>query len=124
MKKEELSEFLKLNKQFQADCERVKKHMVRYDSDYLDVYSEWYINSCGECESLGDVYSRGCFMGTTFVSFDPELLAKTDEDLESYVNKLIEEKKQKKRKEAEERAKREQDTKLKMFNKLKEELGL
>ena len=124
MKKEELSEFLKLNKQFQADCERVKKHMVRYDSDYLDVYSEWYINSCGECESFGDVYSRGCFMGTTFVSFDPELLTKTDEDLESYVNKLIEEKKQKKRKEAEERAKREQDTKLKMFNKLKEELGL
>ena len=124
MKREDLEQLLKLNGEFQRDCERVKKHMERYDSDYLDVYSEWYVNSSGECESFGDVYSRGCFMGTTFVSFDPELLTKTDEELEAYVSKLIEEKEQKKREEEEERAKREQTTKLAMFNKLKEELGL
>lgn len=122
MTKEEVKTMVELNNKFLEDAERVGNKMRKYDSDYqyVDIWRLEDESVIGE----GDVYSRGCYMETVCPTFDVELLSYTDEELDAYVDKLIEEKKRKEEEKKKEAEKRQRENEIRMYNTLKEKLGL
>lgn len=118
MTKAEVENYIALNDKFIEACEHVQEFMKLYDNDYYDVY-DWIIED-GMVKGSGDVYSRNCFMGTTWVSFDPELLTYTDEELKGYVDNLIKEREKKEEKERKQKEKDKEKEERAELKRLKE----
>lgn len=121
MTKDEVKNYIELNDKFIDACEHVKEFMRQYDEDYNDVY-DWIIED-DTVKGSGDVYSRNCFMGTTVVMFDPELLTYTDEELQKHVDKLIKEREKEKEKQRKQKEKEERDRDLAELKRLQKKYG-
>jgi len=122
MTKEEIKQYRELDEKFNKECNRVARHLVRFNYDYNYV-TDWEIYDEEEIHGWGDCYSRGCYMGVENVYFDAELLTYTDEELDNYVNDLINEnaKKEEEKRRMTEEEKRNKE--LATLKRLKEKYG-
>jgi len=107
MEKKNVELFLNLYSEFENQCKKIATKLNKVNSDYGGI-DYFYIDTetqkvCG----YGEVsYGGGSHMVDYFsVEFDANLLSYTDEELDSYVNNLLE----KKRKEEEEKLKKNKE---------------
>lgn len=126
MKAEELNTFLEMYNQFIEDCERVQDKLgnlkdVRGEIYFADHFHIDGTNVCwdGEealCYGGGYEYHSG--------EFDAKFLTMSDEELDEYVKHENEIFEQKKKEEEEAKAKSNLETKKRLYEKLKKELGI
>ena len=122
MTHEELNKLFKLNEQFIVDCNRVCSEMKRleYDYRYIDTF---YLDGETVIGEGDEYWSYGGHEHHT-VTFDSELLTFSNMELEAYVNNELAEKEEKMRKQQQEEDKEQREKDIKLFNELKEKLGL
>lgn len=126
MKTEELNTFLEMYNQFIEDCERVQDKLgnlkdFRGEICFAEHFHIDGTNVCwdGEealCYGGGYEYHSG--------EFDVKVLTMSDEELDEYVKHENEIFEQKKKEEEEAKAKSNLETKKRLYEKLKAELGI
>jgi len=111
MEKKNVELFLNLYSEFENQCKKIATKLNKVNSDYGGI-DYFYIDTetqkvCG----YGEVsYGGGSHMVDYFsVDFDVNLLGYTDEELDSYVNNLLEEKRKEMEAEKKKQAKKEND---------------
>lgn len=107
MEKNNVEQFLNLYSEFEKQCFRIANKMKVYDKDYA--FIDHFRIDTSSNSVIGEGEDRygcgGCEVEYYYVEFDPILLTYTDEELDEYVNNLLE----KKRKEEEENLKKEKE---------------
>lgn len=126
MKTEELNKFLEMYNQFIEDCERVQDKLGNLkdfrgeicfaEHFHIDGTNVYWEGEEALCYGGGYEYHSG--------EFDVKFLAMSDEELDEYVKHENEIFEQKKKEEEEAKAKSNLETKKRLYEKLKAELGI
>ena len=126
MKTEELNKFLEMYNQFIEDCERVQDKLGNLkdfrgeicfaEHFHIDGTNVYWEGEEALCYGGGYEYHSG--------EFDVKFLAMSDEELDEYVKHENEIFEQKEKEKAEAKAKSDQETKRRLYEKLKAELGI
>ena len=119
---QELEQYKKLNEQFRNDCDRVCLAFSRYNDEYkfLDTFSL----ENGEVFCSGDEYwNYGGHEHYTY-SFNAKYLTYSDEELETFVDELIDKREKEEQEEKEKEEQKQYENDLKQYNELKKKLGL
>ena len=109
MEKNNVELFLNLYSEFENQCKKIATKLNKVNSDYGGI-DYFYIDT----ESKSVVGKGECHYGCGridyyYVDFDVNLLSYTDEELDSYVNNLLEEKRKEMEAEKKKQAKKEID---------------
>lgn len=120
MKKEELEQFKKDYKKFVEDCTRVANKLSLYDDDYYGFCDLFYMENDDTVCAEGDEYWAWGGHEHHSCCFSAELLAYTDDELDSYVDGLIREREAKLLKEKKRKEEATKKKELEIFKRLKE----
>ena len=122
MTKGELETLGGLTKKFNADCERVRLAMEKYNMDYYYI-DYWRYDEHGTVFGEG-TYGRINVGRRISVAFNANLLTYTDDELSKYVDELIEQKHKKEELEKKQYEEQKRLEKIKLFEELKKELNM
>ena len=126
MKAEELNTFLEMYDKFIEDCERVQDKLGNLKDSRGEIYLAEHFHIDGN-NVRWDGEEIVCYGGgyeEHIGEFDAKFLTMSDEELDEYVKKENEIFEQKKKEEEEAKTKSELETKKRLYEKLKKELGI
>lgn len=129
MTRENFDQFVKLNSEFIKNCQRVCKALERYDeynrtNDYIYLDTFEYNKEAKTIWAFGIEYLWEGEDKKHYKAINPELLMLSDEELEKYIDYIIEKDKNNKLriKEYEDIKQKERD--LQIYNQIKEKYNL
>lgn len=126
MKVEELNTFLELYNQFIKNCERVQDKLGNLKDFRGEIcFAEhFHIDGTNVCWDGDETLCYGGGYENHEGEFDMKFLTMSDEELDEYVKRENEIFEQKEKEKAEAKAKSDQETKRRLYEKLKAELGI
>lgn len=126
MKTEELNKFLEMYNQFLEDCERVQDKLGNLKDFRGEIcFAEhFHIDGTNVCWEGDEVLCYGGGYENHEGEFDMKFLSMSDEELDEYVKHENEIYEQKKKEKEDAKAKSDLETKKRLYEKLKAELGI
>ena len=126
MKAEELNTFLEMYNKFIEDCERVQDKLGNLKDFRGEIYwaENFHIDGSNVCWDGEETLCYGGGYESHGGEFDVKFLAMSDEELDEYVKYENEIFDQKEKEKAKVKTKSELETKKRLYEKLKKELGI
>lgn len=126
MKAEELNTFLEMYNKFIEDCERVQDKLGNLKDSRGEIYlaEHFHIDGNNVCWDGEEALCYGGGYEYHSGEFDVKFLAMSDEELDEYVKYENEIFDQKEKEKAKVKTKSELETKKRLYEKLKKELGI
>ena len=119
MTKEEIKTYLKLQKELETSAKRVAKYFIKLNSSYKFINS-WNIDDDLVEGEGSETWSYGGYEDH-YVSFDVKWLSATDEELQSYVDSALKERKKKIQREIQDKLNSDKEKRKELYMKLKKE---
>ena len=119
MTQEQINMYVDLKEELEKSANRVANYFVKINSSY-EFIDSWQLYSDGVEGTGVETWNYGGYE-EHFVSFDVKWLYATDEELQNYVNSVLEERKQRLNDEVRKKIEEEKEKKYQKYLELKKE---